>query len=115
MKYRNLPVWVKGGIRGAVFFLVVWNILFLLAYLFGILGLWDFLFYISYPIMSPIVKLTNILFGTCYSATRCFGRLPFIFILMTFVEGFIVGSVVQYFKEKVIRKSKKKYADGKSS
>jgi len=108
MKWKNLPVWVKGGIRGAVFFLAIWNILFLLAYLFGISGLWNFLFYIAYPTMSIIVKLTNVLFGTCYSATRCFSRLPLIFILMTFVEGFIVGSAVQYFKEKVITKPKKK-------
>lgn len=106
--WNNLPCWLKGGITGAVLFLVIWNILFLIAYLFVIQKLWDLLFYIAYPIFYITVKSLNFLLGGCFSLQRCFSRLPVIFILSTLIEGFILGVIIKsvkftrklYFKKK---------------
>jgi len=105
-KFRGLPCWIKGGITGALVFLVLWNFLFIIAYIFIIPQLWEFLFYIAYPIMHPIVKLMNIFFGACYTASSCFFRLPVIFILISAVEGFILGMATmcfQRFSKKILR------------
>jgi len=108
--WSKLPYWLKGGITGAVLFLIIWNILFLTAYFFVIQKLWDLLFYIAYPIFYPTVKFLNFLFGSCFSLQRCFSRLPVIFILSTLIEGFILGAVIKSvsFTRKLYFQRKKK-------
>jgi|WetSurMetagenome_2_1015567.scaffolds.fasta_scaffold446634_2 hypothetical protein len=101
--WNRLHPLLKGGIIGSVLFFIIWNLAFLLAYVLILPGLWYVLFYVSYPTLQPTVHILNFLFGNCYSATRCYFRIPFIFVIGTLVEGFVLGAIIEQCRSWIFR------------